>query len=148
MDFKGKFAILNGPNLNLLGIREPEIYGYTTLADVISKCERILQKAGYQLDFRQTNSEGELIDWVQELTNCSAIIINPAGYTHTSVALRDAIMVCNCPVIEVHISNIFGREPFRHKSLISQVASGVVCGFGTNSYIIAASAGLQLLETG
>ena len=130
--------ILNGPNLNLLGTREPEIYGHETLADIEALCAKAASAHGLTIDFRQSNHEGALIDWVQEARNgFAAIIINPAAYTHTSIALHDALKTVSIPVIEVHISNTFAREEFRHFSYISPVAKGVILGFGLQSYELA-----------
>ena len=135
--------VLNGPNLNLLGVREPDIYGRETLADVQALCEAAA--AGATLVFRQTNHEGELIDWVQEArTEASALVLNPAGYGHTSVALLDALRTLTIPVIECHLSNPAARERFRHRSYVSPVAAGVVSGFGSFSYELAVKAALRL----
>jgi len=144
----GKILVLNGPNLNMLGTREPEIYGKQTLADIEANCRKTAENLGFDLDFRQSNSEGELVGWIQQSTEAAAIIINPAAYTHTSVAIRDALALCVSPVIELHISNIFRREPFRHESMISGVATGLVCGFGPNGYMLAIHAARDLLENG
>jgi 3-dehydroquinate dehydratase-2 len=142
-----KILILNGPNLNLLGTREPEIYGRDTLLDIERKCRLHGQDIGYEIDFRQSNSEGEIVDWIQLAQQESdGIIINPAAYTHTSVAIMDALKQFNNPIIEIHISNIFSREPFRHHSYISPVANGVICGFGANGYSIALDAISQLVS--
>ena len=136
-----KVLILNGPNLNLLGTREPEIYGNETLSDIEQRCIQKGKLLGIEVDVRQSNSEGELINWIQEgVSEWSAIIINPAAYTHTSVAIMDALKLVNCPVVEVHISNIFQREPFRHHSYVSPVATGVICGFGSAGYELALDA--------
>ena len=133
--------ILNGPNLNLLGKREPEIYGSETLADIAARCEAKAGKLGFSVDVRQTNIEGELVGWIQEAREkASGIIINAAAYTHTSVALHDALKACDLPVIEVHLSNIYKREPFRHHSYVSAVAEGVICGFGGQGYEFALEA--------
>ena len=141
-----KILILNGPNLNLLGTREPEIYGRETLSDIEQKCRLHGKGVGCEIDFRQSNSEGELVDWIQLAEETSdGIIINPAAYTHTSVAIMDALKQFNSPIIEIHISNIFSREPFRHHSYISPVASGVICGFGAHGYSIALDAISQLV---
>ncbi len=131
--------VLNGPNLNLLGTREPEIYGHATLADVEKLCRATAERHGLAMDFRQSNHEGEIIDWIQEARAESAagIIINPAGYTHTSVAILDALAAMDAPVIEVHISNVHAREPFRRRSYVSQTARGIVCGFGIDGYALA-----------
>ena len=145
---KKTIAILNGPNLNLLGSREQDIYGHQTLDEIETACKEHASATGYRLDFRQTNSEGQLIDWIQDLSKIGAIIINPAAYAHTSIAIRDALISCDCPVIEVHISNVLKREVFRRKSLISDIASGIICGFGTYGYILALNAADDLLRNG
>lgn len=133
--------IINGPNLNLLGTREPEIYGYGTLADVASLCEEEASRQGFSVDFRQSNLEGEIITWIQEARgNVAGIIINPGAYTHTSIAIMDALLAIDVPVIEVHISNIFKRESFRHHSYVSQAAQGVICGLGATGYGLAVQA--------
>jgi 3-dehydroquinate dehydratase-2 len=138
---------LNGPNLNLLGEREPAIYGKGTLADVKALCEETVAALGGKLDFRQSNQEGELIDWVQEARqNASAVVINAGGYTHTSVALHDALKVLTIPVVEVHLSNPGIREDFRHKSLVSPAASGLIAGFGALGYRLAIQAAAQLAD--
>ena len=130
--------ILNGPNLNLLGTREPEIYGADTLADVEAKCLAKAKALGLQIIFRQTNTEGELVNWIHEAKDkAQGIIINAGAYTHTSVALHDALKAVALPAIEVHLSNVYKRESFRHHSYISPVAHGVICGFGTQSYELA-----------
>jgi 3-dehydroquinate dehydratase-2 len=127
--------VLNGPNLNLLGVREPEIYGRETLADVEAECRRAAEAHGLGIRFHQSNREYELIDWIHEAREGAAgIVINPAAFTHTSVAIRDALSACDCPVIEVHLSNVHRREPFRHHSYVSGVASGVIAGFGVQGY--------------
>ena len=127
--------ILNGPNLNLLGEREPEIYGSQTLHDIERQAGKCAAKLGLQIDFRQSNSEAELIDWIQEArTKASGIIINAGAYSHTSVALLDALQAANIPVIEVHLSNIFRREKFRQHSYISTHATGLICGLGARGY--------------
>lgn len=134
--------VLNGPNLNLLGTREPEIYGRDTLADVEARC--LSAAEGATVVFRQTNHEGELIDWVQEARQkASALVINPAGYGHTSVALLDALKALTIPVIECHLSNPAAREPFRHHSFVSLVATGMVCGLGAFGYELAIKAALN-----
>ncbi|MCU0837780.1 MAG: type II 3-dehydroquinate dehydratase [Rhodospirillales bacterium] len=133
--------ILNGPNLNLLGVREPDIYGRMTLADIERACRRRASALGFGVEFRQSNSEGELIGWVQEArTAAVGIIINAAALTHTSVALLDALLAVGVPVYEVHISNIFRREPFRHHSYISAAATAVICGCGAFGYELALEA--------
>lgn len=130
-----KVLILNGPNLNMLGKRQPDVYGAQSLDDVVALCENKAATLGLSVDCRQSNHEGELIDWIQEARdNHDAIIINAGGFTHTSVAIHDALLSAECPVMEVHISNIYQREDFRHRSLISPVAKGVLCGFGILGY--------------
>ena len=138
--------ILNGPNLNMLGQRETQVYGNQTLSEIECLCNETARALGYRTEFRQSNSESDLIRWVHEGTNSEGIIINPAAYTHTSIAIRDALSVCTCPIVEVHLSNIYSRESFRHKSLISGVVHGMVCGFGANGYKIALYAVSELLE--
>jgi 3-dehydroquinate dehydratase-2 len=133
--------IINGPNLNMLGLREPEIYGHETLSDIEEKCRVHGRKLGLSIDFVQSNIEGELVTFIQNATkNNSGVIINAGAYTHTSIALMDALLLLKIPVIEVHLSNIFKREEFRHESFISKAAKGVICGFGSNSYILALEA--------
>jgi 3-dehydroquinate dehydratase-2 len=130
--------VLNGPNLNLLGEREPEVYGSATLADVEALCLEAVERAGLLLDFRQSNHEGTLVDWVQEgRAGIAGLVVNAAGYTHTSVALRDALAAIPVPVVEVHISNVHTREEFRHHSVISAVATGVIAGLGVTGYELA-----------
>lgn len=127
--------VINGPNLNLLGQREPEIYGSTTLADIEADCRSVGGGLGLDVRFRQSNAEGELIDWVQQArTSAAGIIINPGAYSHTSIALLDALNACTIPVLEVHITNIHKRESFRHHSYVSQRAEGVIAGFGPEGY--------------
>ncbi len=133
-----RVLVLNGPNLNLLGTREPDIYGAQTLADVEALCHETAAQCGLTVDFRQSNHEGELITWIHEAREAAdAIVINPAGYSHTSVAIADALKAVGLPVAEVHISNIHQRESFRHHSFVSAVAFGVICGFGTAGYRMA-----------
>ena len=147
MTNKQNILILNGPNLNMLGIREPEIYGYDTLDDIEEACEAHSSKVGLGIDFQQFNSEGEMVKALQEARkNHSGIIINAAAYTHTSIAILDALLVTELPVIEVHLSNIYKREEFRHKSYVSQAATGSICGFGKNGYILALDAINMLLN--
>jgi 3-dehydroquinate dehydratase-2 len=127
--------VLNGPNLNLLGKRQPEIYGYETLADVEAECRRVAGELGLAIEFRQTNAESQLIDWIHEASErASGIVINPAAFSHTSVAVLDALNTCEFPILEVHISNIHQREEFRRHSFVTRVAAGVICGFGTQGY--------------
>ena len=144
-----KIAVLNGPNLNMLGMREPDIYGNQTLADIEAGCRALADKEQMDIDWFQSNLEGELIGKIQSVSGLADwIIINAAGLTHTSVALRDALSLFPGGVIEVHLSNIHAREPFRHSSFISPIASGVIVGFGAGSYYIAINAILhQQLET-
>ena len=133
--------ILNGPNLNMLGQREPEIYGSTTLRDIERLTATAAKDMGLTIDFRQSNHEGELVDWIQQArTSASGIIINAGAYSHTSIALHDALLSCELPIIEVHISNVFQREGFRHHSYISSVAKGVICGLGVQGYMLALEA--------
>lgn len=141
--------VLNGPNLNLLGTREPEIYGHATLGDVEKLCRAAAKSHGFTVEFRQSNHEGEIVDWIQEAAAKKAVglIINPAGYTTTSVAILDALLTMKAPVIEVHISNIHAREPFRRRSYVSQTARGVICGFGVEGYALAL-AGLAAMIDG
>ena len=129
--------ILNGPNLNRLGSRESQIYGSTTLADIEKKARERAAKHGLEVVFRQSNHEGELVDWLHAAADSAGVVLNAGAYTHTSVALHDAIRAIGAPVVEVHLSNVFAREAFRHHSMISAVAKGVICGFGVDSYLLA-----------
>jgi len=144
--------VLNGPNLNLLGTREPQVYGSQTLADVQALCERAAAANGLALDFRQSNHEGELVDWIHEAGRQQAagkllgVILNAGAYTHTSIALHDAIKGAGVTLIELHISNVHAREEFRHKSWISPVARAVMAGFGVNGYALAIAGLVQLTE--
>ena len=133
-----RVLVLNGPNLNMLGTREPGIYGSQTLRDIEKLCQQVGESLGFGVDFRQSNHEGELVTWIQDARKTAdAIIINPAAYSHTSVAIQDALKVFDGPVVEVHLSNIHQREPFRHHSYVSAVATGVICGFGATGYSLA-----------
>ena len=132
-----KILFLNGPNLNLLGTREPDVYGRTTLADIEAEVRQRAKELKVEVDFRQSNLEGELVNWIQESKGkFQVIVINAAAYTHTSVALRDAISAVGVPTVEIHLSNVHAREEFRHKSLIAPVCRGQICGFGSKSYIL------------
>src|SRR5438270_6805089 len=142
-------CVLNGPNLNLLGKRQPEIYGSATLADVESAIGTLASELGLTVDCRQSNHEGELVDWLQEAREAAAaVIINAGAYTHTSVALRDAILALSIPLIEVHLSNIYARDEFRKHSYISGVAHGTIAGFGVDSYLLALRAAQALIGAG
>ena len=142
-------AVLNGPNINMLGLREPEKYGSETLDDLEALCAETAEALGLAIDFRQTNAEGELINWVQECRGRAAgIVINPAGYTHTSIALMDALLAVDLPVIEVHITNIHRREEFRHLSYVSKAATGVIAGLGIGGYALALRAMAERVAPG
>ena len=143
---KSVIYVLNGPNLNLLGSREPEIYGSDTLDDIAGNLEDRAQELGVDVEVRQSNHEGHLLDWIHEAQaeEAKAILLNAAGFTHTSVALHDAIKAVSVPVIEVHLSNPHARESFRHKSLVGQAARGTISGFGALSYLLALDAAMQL----
>ena len=139
--------ILNGPNLNLLGTREPEVYGYTTLAQVEKMCAAQATTHGLSIVFRQSNHEGEIVDFLQEArTGASAVILNPAGYGHTSIAILDSIQMLKIPLIEVHLSNIHKREPYRHHSYVSRGATGIVMGLGAQGYLRAIDAIGEILK--
>ncbi len=138
--------VLNGPNLNILGAREPDVYGHETLADIEAACARRASALGLKVEFRQSNNEGELVDWIQGARNGYAgLIVNAGAYTHTSVALLDALLACDVPVIEVHLSNIFQRDDFRHHSYVSKAARGLICGFGGFGYEMALEATARML---
>ena len=142
-----KIIILNGPNLNLLGEREKKEYGSFTLKQIEENCIEYSAKNNIKLSFFQSNSEGELVEKIQDSRNNQhGLIINAGGYTHTSVAIHDALKILKIPIIELHISNIYNREEFRHKSLISKVASGVICGFGSNGYLMSLNAMSKFLK--
>lgn len=140
--------VLNGPNLNLLGSREPEVYGHTTLADIEASVRTRAGTLKLGVEFRQSNHEGELVDWLQEArTAASGVILNAGAYTHTSVAIHDALKALDVPVMEVHISNPYRREPFRHTSYVSPVATGVICGVGAQGYSLAVEALAALIAS-
>lgn len=142
-----KILVLNGPNLNLLGSREPEIYGCTTLSDIQQTLENTAAPAGHEISFKQSNAESQLLDWIHEgqQQNVAFIIINPAAFTHTSVALRDGLLAIATPFIEVHLSNVHAREDFRKHSYFSDIAMGVICGLGAQGYDLALQAAIQHL---
>ena len=139
--------VLNGPNLNLLGKRQPAIYGYETLADVEADCRRVGGELKLEIEFHQSNAEYQIIDWIHEARErASGIVINPAAFTHTSVAILDALNTCEFPIIEVHISNVHKREEFRHHSFVSKRADGVIAGFGTQGYLLGLRRVAKLLD--
>ncbi|KXO99005.1 type II 3-dehydroquinate dehydratase [Tsukamurella pseudospumae] len=132
-----RILVLNGPNLNMLGVRQPEVYGHNSYADIVDLCRRTAASRGAEVDVRQTNDEAELIGWIHDVArnrDFSAIVINPAAWTHTSVAVADALVIPEVPVLEVHISNVHARESFRHHSYVSPIAAGVIAGFGPAGY--------------
>jgi 3-dehydroquinate dehydratase-2 len=138
--------VLNGPNLNMLGLREPAVYGTATLKDIEARCRAHADALGLGLEFRQSNVEGELVSWIQEARDkASAIAINAGAYTHTSIALHDALKAADLPAVELHLSNVHKREEFRHSSVIAAAVNGVICGFGADSYVLAISALHSLL---
>jgi len=142
-----KILFLNGPNLNLLGTREPEVYGRTTLADIEAKVRKRAKDLKVEVEFRQSNLEGELVTWIQQAKGkFEAIVINAASYTHTSIALRDAIAAVAIPTVEIHISNVHAREEFRQKSTIAAVCLGQISGFGVNSYVLGLEAAVNVNE--
>lgn len=139
--------ILNGPNLNLLGTREPAVYGNETLDDIETACRDEAERLELEIDFRQSNHEGELVSWIQEARGeHDAIILNAGAYTHTSIAILDALQAVGLPVVEVHLSNIFRRESFRHHSYVSLAARGVICGLGSHGYLLALQAAARLID--
>jgi len=143
-----KVLFLNGPNLNLLGLREPEVYGTTTLTDIEARVRERAKELKADVDFRQSNVEGDLVAWIQQARGkFGAIVINAAAYTHTSIALRDAISAVGIPTVEIHLSNIHAREEFRHKSLIAPVCRGQISGFGALSYILGLEAAVNVNDT-
>ncbi|MFZ5676648.1 MAG: type II 3-dehydroquinate dehydratase [Pseudomonadota bacterium] len=138
--------VINGPNLNMLGLREPDVYGHETLAGLEERCRTKARALGLEISCRQSNLEGEIVTWIQAArSEASGIILNAGAYTHTSVAIHDALRIAELPLIEVHLSNIYKREPFRHHSYISAVANGVLCGFGGHGYELALDAIHQIL---
>jgi 3-dehydroquinate dehydratase-2 len=142
-----KILVLNGPNLNMLGSREPDIYGSTTLDDIKRLVAARAGDLKLAVDFRQTNDEGELVSWIQGARGAAhGLVINAAAYTHTSVAVLDALLACGVPVVEVHLSNIYRREEFRHHSYVSRAATGIICGFGAHGYVLALEAVAKLLN--
>lgn len=151
--YKGRMAtvpvilIVNGPNLNMLGRRQPELYGSETLADIEAQCQAHGAQLGMQVEFHQSNHEGDLVEWIQGARErCAGIIINAGAYTHTSVAILDALLAVDCPAVEVHMSNIHRREDFRHHSFVSKAAKGMICGFGSHGYILALDALARLIR--
>ena len=142
------FHVLNGPNLNLLGTREPQLYGHSTLADIEKLCDATARRHGHAVVFRQSNHEGEIVDWIQEARaeKAAGLVINPAGFTTTSIAILDALLTMKAPIVEVHITNIHAREEFRHHSYVSRAAQGVICGLGFAGYRLALIALSDILE--
>lgn len=141
-----KILIINGPNLNLLGTRESGVYGTKTLDEINESLKKLATELGVEIDIRQSNHEGEIVDLIQKAQDYAALVINPAAYTHTSVAIRDAIAAVEIPAVEIHISNIYKREEFRHKSLISPVAHGQISGFGSESYLLGLRAAVTIVN--
>jgi 3-dehydroquinate dehydratase-2 len=147
MTSRGKVLVLNGPNLNLLGTREPGVYGRTTLEEIARRTQSLGDELGFEVEFFQSNSEGEIVDAVQRAAgSCRGLIVNPAAYTHTSVALRDALAAVDLPAVEVHLSNVHGREDFRRQSLTAAVCRGVITGFGAEGYLLALRALAAILD--
>jgi 3-dehydroquinate dehydratase-2 len=140
--------IVNGPNLNLLGVREPQVYGSDTLGDIEAACAERAEELGLAIDFRQSNAEGELVTWIQDArTAHDGLIVNAGAYSHTSIAILDAILAVDLPVIEVHLSNPFRRDSFRHQSYVSMAATGLICGLGAQGYLLALDALAGLVAT-
>jgi len=142
------FHVLNGPNLNLLGTREPQLYGHSTLADIEKLCDATARRHGHAVVFRQSNHEGEIVDWIQEARaeKAAGLVINPAGFTTTSIAILDALLTMKAPIVEVHITNIHAREEFRRRSYISKVARAVICGFGIEGYALAITGLVTMID--
>lgn len=141
-----KILVIHGPNLNMLGKREPEVYGSDGLEEINARLSEQAQTFNVELDLFQSNHEGQIVDKIQTaVSQCSAVIINPAAFTHTSVAIRDALLLLEVPIIEIHLSNIYKREPFRHTSLITDIATGQICGFGAHGYLLALEAAVELI---
>lgn len=144
---KRKITIINGPNLNMLGERDPAVYGTHSLDDIEKACHETANQYGFEVEFFQSNHEGELVDFIQNSREESdGVIINPAAYTHTSVAIRDALEILSCPIVELHLSNIYKREDFRHKSYVSGIADGIISGFGAYGYVLAIEAMVNILD--
>lgn len=144
---KRKITIINGPNLNMLGERDPAVYGTHSLDDIEKACHETATQYGFEVEFFQSNHEGELVDFIQNSREESdGVIINPAAYTHTSVAIRDALEILSCPIVELHLSNIYKREDFRHKSYVSGIADGIISGFGAYGYVLAIEAMVNILD--
>lgn len=142
-----RIFVINGPNLNMLGTRQPEIYGSDTLADIEKGCREKAAALGLDVEFFQSNHEGEIVSAIQRARGCfDAVVINPAAYSHTSVAIMDALLACDMPVVEVHLSNIHRREEFRHFSYVSKAADGVICGFGKQGYLLALEAAASFFK--
>lgn len=141
-----KILIIHGPNLNLLGTREADVYGTSTLDNINASLKTLAEELGAKLVIKQSNHEGEIVDTIQNAKDCDALVINPAAYTHTSVAIRDAIAAVEIPTVEIHLSNIYKREEFRHKSLISAVAHGQISGFGADSYLLGLRAAVSIIN--